>query len=86
MNSRLLTARETAERLGVCTETILVWVRNGKLPAIKLPSGQIRISETRLEEQLQEWATPKRGAVTQPAGRRPTAIVSAVTQPEDEEQ
>lgn len=50
--ARLLTARTVAERLEVSAETILRWVRQGKLPAIRLPSGAIRIPEPQLEEWL----------------------------------
>ena len=45
MTDRLLTARIVAHRLGLCTETVLAWVRDGKLPAFKLPGGAIRIRE-----------------------------------------
>jgi excisionase family DNA binding protein len=85
MTERLFTARQVAEQLGVCTETVLVWIRAGKLPAIRLAGRAIRVRETALEAKLEEWATPERGVVTQPAGRRPAAIVIGVTQPEDEE-
>jgi excisionase family DNA binding protein len=61
---RLLTARDVSERLGVCVETVLVWIRAGKLEAIRLPSGQLRIDEDRLDAQLREWATPARGVRT----------------------
>jgi excisionase family DNA binding protein len=64
VTERLLTARQVSERLGVCVETVLVWIRNGKLKAIKLPSGQIRISEAQLDTHLEEWATPGRGVST----------------------
>jgi len=55
--SRLLTARVVAEQLGLCTETVLLWVRQGKLPAFKLPSGAIRIRESDLDRWLEERAT-----------------------------
>ncbi|MBV9166215.1 MAG: helix-turn-helix domain-containing protein [Solirubrobacterales bacterium] len=85
MTWRLLTARETADLLGVNPETVLRWVRRGTLPAIRLPSGQLRFREDALDRWLTERATPTRGDVTQPAGRHPAAIVIGVTQPEDEE-
>lgn len=51
-DGRLLTARAVAERLELSTETVLRYVRDGKLPAIKLPGGAIRIAENRLDEWL----------------------------------
>ncbi len=60
MTGRLFTARDVAEILGVHPETILCWVRDRKLPAIRLPSGAIRIREDELDAWLDERAT--RGA------------------------
>ena len=37
MTEPLLTARELGELLGVSSETVLRWTRNGELPAIRLP-------------------------------------------------
>jgi excisionase family DNA binding protein len=85
LTERLLTAREVAELLGVSAETILRWTRDGKLPAIRLPSGAWRFREDDLEAWMLERATPRRGVVTHPAGRRPASIVGAVTHPDDEE-
>jgi excisionase family DNA binding protein len=42
MTSPLLTARAVAETLDVSSETVLRWTRRGQLPAVRLPSGQIR--------------------------------------------
>ena len=66
MTDRLLTAREVGEVLGVSTETVLRWVRQGKLPAIRLPGGAIRFREQEVEAWLAERATPSRGALTTP--------------------
>jgi excisionase family DNA binding protein len=85
MTGRLLTAREVAELLGVSAETVLRWTRRGMLPAIRLPSGAIRFREDALDAWMVERATPGRGDVTHPAGRRPAATLSGVTHPEDEE-
>ena len=52
--TRLLTAREAAESLGLVPETILNWARTGQLPSIVLPSGQVRISEDDLLAWLEE--------------------------------
>jgi excisionase family DNA binding protein len=54
---QLLTARHVAEHLGLTSETVLAWVREGKLPAFRLPSGQIRISAEALERWLAERST-----------------------------
>jgi excisionase family DNA binding protein len=67
----LLTARHVAEHLGLTSETILAWVRDGKLPAFRLPSGQIRFREEDLKMWLEQRSTrvtdsrPKRSAVEQ---------------------
>jgi excisionase family DNA binding protein len=47
-----LTTAEVADRLGVIPETILRWVRSGKLPAIRLSAGAIRFRESELEAWL----------------------------------
>lgn len=49
----LLTPQETAERLRVPLKTVTNWLRQGRLPGIKL--GHLwRIPEDRLEEFLRE--------------------------------
>jgi excisionase family DNA binding protein len=63
----LLTARDVAGLLGVSTETVLRWVRAGKLPAIRLPSGAIRFGGDQLDAWLIERATPGRGVSPAPA-------------------
>ena len=57
MTGRLLTAREVAENLALTPETVLAWQRTGKLPAIKLPSGQIRFRPDDLDNWLAERST-----------------------------
>ena len=79
MNTPLLTARDVAERLGVSAETVLRWVRDGKLPAIKLPGGAIRVREDEIEAWLKERATPQRGVLTTtPGAARPGTVPSSV--------
>jgi excisionase family DNA binding protein len=56
--TRLLTARELAERLGVSTETTLRWTRRGALPAIRLPSGAVRFDEDAIDAWMVARATP----------------------------
>jgi excisionase family DNA binding protein len=55
--TRLMTARMVADQLGLTTETVLAWIRQGKLPAFRLPSGQIRVSEDQLDLWLAERST-----------------------------
>ncbi len=57
MTDRLLTAREVAELLGVCAETVLRWVRRSELPVIRLPGGAIRFRWSEIEAWLQERET-----------------------------
>jgi excisionase family DNA binding protein len=80
VTDRLLTAREVGIRLGVSTETVLRWVRQGKLPAFQLGRA-IRFREDEIEQWLAERATSERGDVTHPAGRRPPGTVEVVTHP-----
>jgi excisionase family DNA binding protein len=83
----LLTAREVADVLGVSAETVLRWTRRGELPALRLPGGAIRFREDDLDSWLAGRATPVRGVVDHPAGRRPVGTVplSLSTTPEVEE-
>jgi len=62
--TRLLTARIVADKLNVCTETVLRWIRNGELPAIRLPGGAVRIIESELNDWLIMRATLRRGVLT----------------------
>lgn len=55
---RFLSIPDAAEYLGnagitVDRTTIYQWVRNGKLPAIRLPGGGFRIAENDLEALLE---------------------------------
>lgn len=65
---QLLTARAVADLLDVCPETVLRWIRNGELPAIRLPGGAIRIVDTELHDWLQARATPARGVLATTTG------------------
>jgi excisionase family DNA binding protein len=47
----LLTAKELAAQLGVSTGALLRWRRDGRIPAVKLPSGAIRY----LPERIDAW-------------------------------
>ena len=68
MTGPLLTARQVADLLGVTTSTVLRWTRAGELPAVRLPSGQIRYREDELEAWLAARAT---GATSPKSGQPP---------------
>lgn len=46
-----LTPAETAEILRVHVATVYRWVKAGKLPHFRLPSGDVRFEE----QELQDW-------------------------------
>jgi excisionase family DNA binding protein len=81
----LLTAREVSELLGVSAETVLRWVRAGKLPAIRLPSGALRFDRDVLDAWIVKRATPGQGSATRLAERRPSTTLSGATRPMDKE-
>jgi HK97 family phage portal protein len=85
--SALLTARAVAELLDVSAETVLRWVRSGKIPALRLPSGQIRFRDDEIDRWLIERATPRRGVLTTTAGAAQSRTVpsSVLTTTDDEE-
>jgi excisionase family DNA binding protein len=85
MTTRLLTAREVAELLGVSSETALRWHRRGELPAIRLPSGAIRFRQDALDAWIVERATPRRGVSTTPKDAARALPYMVSTTPEDEE-
>jgi excisionase family DNA binding protein len=75
VNERLLTTRVVAERFGVVTETVLRWVRCGRLPAIRISTGAIRFRESEIELWLDEHKTAddadREAPTTRRAARRP---------------
>ena len=79
MSGPLLTARAVADLLDVNPETVLRWTRRGELPAIRLPGGAIRYREKLIDGWLSERATPVRGVVEHPAGRRPRPSVHSIS-------
>ena len=60
--TRLLTAREVAESLSLCVETVHAWVREGKVPAFRLPSGQLRFRQEDIDAWLAECSTQAVGS------------------------
>ena len=47
--TRYLSTRQAAELLGVHPTTVRNWIRAGKLEAIRLPGGQLRIDVQALD-------------------------------------
>jgi excisionase family DNA binding protein len=86
VNDRLLTAREVAERLSLTTETVLVWVRQGALPAFRLGRA-IRFREGDLDDWLEQRATPRRGVrTTTPGAAQPATLTSLGRTTTDDEE
>jgi excisionase family DNA binding protein len=48
---KLLTISEVADTLCVQERTLRIWIRDGKISALKLPNGEWRMTE----ENLQGW-------------------------------
>ncbi len=83
---RLLTVREVAERLRVCRATVYRLVADGRIPAVRVSSGAVRIPETALEfppgsRAGNKLATKRPRSSTArercPAPRRPALAVSS---------
>jgi len=83
MTGRLLKGHQVADLLNVSQKTVLRWAQEGELPSIRLSNRAIRFPEDQIDQWLQDKlrATPKQGAVENPAGRRPLAIVERVENP-----
>lgn len=45
----MYTYKEIAKMFGVCTKTVMNWVRDGKLKVVKLSQRTVRITEEELE-------------------------------------
>lgn len=56
---KLLSPRQAAEYLGLAPITLYRWIWAGRLPAKRLPSGQLRIEPEELDKLLTE---DKRGS------------------------
>jgi helix-turn-helix protein len=88
MTGPLLNARQLADRYGHHPETILRWVRQGKLPRwcwTRPPSGAIRFYKDAIERLEEEWATTKRGSASHPVSRRPAGNLAVASHPIREE-
>lgn len=55
-----LTTADVAEALQMSKWTICKWVREGKMPATVLPSGELRFSEQILQSWIEKRTTKKR--------------------------
>ena len=51
---RLLTLDEVAKELRISRRTLYLWIKQGRIKAIKLPNGKLRIESTELERVLKE--------------------------------
>ena len=49
---KFLTVAATSERLGYAKETVRRMIAQGRLPAVRLPSGRLRIAEADVEALL----------------------------------
>jgi excisionase family DNA binding protein len=89
VSERLLTTRQVAERFGVVSETILRWVRCGRLPAIRISAGAIRFRESEIEAWLDEHTTAdgadREAPATRDAARLPLVSPIASHQEPTEE-
>jgi len=57
-NKALLTVSEVAEVFRVSYRTVYFWIQNGKLKALRLPSGTYRIEQSevdRIKEEARNW-------------------------------
>ncbi len=55
----LLTTSEVAEALRVDSATVRRWIAAGTLPAVRLPSGQSRITREVLDDLLRRGAVER---------------------------
>ena len=53
MQGRLLKIREAAVLLNVSRQALWKWIKQGKIEAVKLPSGQYRIPESEVVKMMQ---------------------------------
>jgi excisionase family DNA binding protein len=58
----LVTEREEAARLGVHVQTLRKWRREGRVPFIRLPGGDVRYEPSTLDAFLARLRQPARSA------------------------
>ncbi|MGO1400951.1 MAG: helix-turn-helix domain-containing protein [Flaviflexus sp.] len=71
--ARLLTTTDVAEILQVSRSTVLNWCRDGRILAIRLPSGQYRVPQTELDRILTP-TSPSASSAASPS-RAPADII-----------
>lgn len=50
----LLTLDEVAKELRISRRTLYLWIKQGRIKAIKLPNGKLRIESSELERVLRD--------------------------------
>lgn len=50
--TQLVTVNAAAKRLALHPETLRRWIQAGRIPAVRLPNGRLRITEAELEKLL----------------------------------
>lgn len=59
-NPKLLNLHSVAAELGCSVDTVDRFIRAGKLPVVRLPSGRRRIDRTDLDRTIADWKTEGR--------------------------
>lgn len=58
MSERFLSPNAVSFRLGLAVTTVRQWMREGKLPAFKLPSNEWRMTESQLVRWMKALEKP----------------------------
>ncbi len=51
----LLTIQQAAEQLGITKQTLYVWVKDKKIPYVRIPAGTLRFNQ----DHLDKWVTAR---------------------------
>jgi excisionase family DNA binding protein len=78
MTGNLLTARQVAERLGVSSETVLRWTRQGRLPGYRIGGRALRFCEHEIDAWLEAHATTPKNELKEPTSRRGLSEIDMV--------
>lgn len=70
MVNNQLSVEELAERLGVSKITVYRWVKDRRIPHVRLPGGDIRFDQQKVENWLENRTIKAKG--------RPVALKEAV--------
>lgn len=60
---KLLKLRDVANELDVSYDTVDRYVRAGRLPVVRLPSGRRRVAREDLDHAIAEWKVPAGGNI-----------------------